>query len=84
MKSVKKVKVLLVMIALTAAVFSAACGGRVPTCQFCGFNSNEQVQDLGIGGGLYGANEEGCITIIDTGDGSCSRFNLQPLSGTQS
>jgi hypothetical protein len=52
--------------------------------QFCGFNSNEQVQDVGTGGGLYGADQEGCITIVDNGIGNCSRFDLQPLSGTQS
>lgn len=80
----KRQKLLIISFALAVAMLTGACGSERPSCEFCGFNPNEQVQDVGTGGGLYTTNTDGCITIINTGDGACSRFLIQPLVGTQS
>jgi hypothetical protein len=78
-KTSKIIKVLSIIACLTIGLFSA-CGLETPTCQTCGFNGNEQVQDVN-GGGLYSADSNGCVTIQNSGGGGCSRFDLQPLSG---
>ncbi len=83
-KLANRVKGWSAIVCLAVALFNSACGLERPTCQFCGFNGQEQIQDLGTGGGFYAADNNGCVTIVNAGDGACSRFELQPLSGTRS
>ena len=81
---INKLKLMSVFAVLALALVSVGCGSEQPTCQICGFNSREQVQDVGVGGGLYAADTEGCVLIVNSGNGNCGRFVLQPLSGSQS
>ena len=86
-KLANRVKGWSAIICLALAIFSTACheGNETPPpCSFCGFNGNEQIQDLGTGGGLYGANGSGCVVIENPSGRSCGRFFLQPLTGNQS
>ncbi|KAF0250018.1 MAG: hypothetical protein FD167_584 [bacterium] len=85
-KLINRIKGWSAIICLAITVMSVACGGgETPApCTFCGFGAGEQVQDVGEGGGLYSADNGGCVTIENSSGGRCGRFHVQPLIGNQS
>lgn len=86
MKVIKRIKTLSMVVCLGIALFSVGCNNgneTPPPCVTCGFNGNEQVQDVGEGGGLYAANGNGCVSIENPSGRPCGRFVLQPLTGNQ-
>ncbi len=63
---------------LSVLILSVACSSN-NDCRQCGFQANEQVQNLGTGGAqFYYADGNGCVTISGA---DCGRVRLQPLSG---